>query len=127
MIDPEIVDVESVSSTTTRMQFGCGNVYLIADEAGGKLLRIFLKKGHTGLCVQALLEAIGRLLTIMVQQTDLDMHRVWKTLVGITCDGGSPFGSGKSCMDGVARVLREMYPRRFDPSYDFDELCAPTD
>lgn len=130
MIDPTDEDIDVVQSTTVKMRFACGSAYLIANDLNGQLLRVFLKKGHSGVCVQALLEAIGRLLTIMVQQTDLDMSRVWKTLIGITCESGSPFVDGTSCMDGVAKKLREMYPSRFTPDWETDEeteLCAPTD
>lgn len=131
MIDPTDEDIFTVvQSTTVKMKFACGSAYLIANDLNGKLLRVFLKKGHSGLCVQALLEAIGRLLTIMVQQTDLDMARVWKTLVGITCESGSPFVDGMSCVDGVAKKLREMYPQRFETDWespDEEEPCAPTD
>lgn len=98
-------------SSTRRVQLGCGYLYLIVDEHEGQPLRIFLKKGHGGICEQSLLEAIGRLVTIMIQRTDVDMRRVCKTLNGITCDKGLPDAVGKvSCMDVLAKELKRRYP-----------------
>ena len=135
MIDPSEVNIDCVVSKTKRCQFACDGVdqpvqsiYMIFNELYGQPLRLFLKKGHTGLCVQALLEAVARLLTIIIQQTDLDLERVWKTLIGITCHAGSEFVDGKSCMDALAKELKTCYPARFALA-DETEMwrCAPTD
>jgi len=107
VIDPNDPIVECVPSSTHKFTFGCGSVYAIIDEIEGRPFRVFIKKGHTGICNQALLEAIGRLLTIIVQRTDLDLDRVWRTLIGITCDSGT-FGR-VSCMDMLAKCLRGKY------------------
>lgn len=100
--------IEQVDSSTRRIRMGCGSVYRIMDEHDGQPLRLFLKKGHGGLCEQALMEAVGRLLTILIQRTDVDMRRVCKSLNGITCDQGM---AGKvSCLDVLAKELKKRYP-----------------
>lgn len=112
-IDPYDSALDCVKSITVKMDFACGTVYAIIDSLADCPVRVFMKKGHTGLCTQALLEAVGRLITLIICETDLGMDRVWHTLVGISCESGSPFESGNSCMDGLAKKLREFYPDKF--------------
>lgn len=108
MDQPSDEEIERVESSTKRIRLGCGSLYRILDEYDGQPLRLFIKKGHGGLCVQALLEAVGRLLTILIQRTDVDMRRVCKSLSGITCDQGM---AGKvSCLDVLAKELKARYP-----------------
>jgi len=104
---------ESHPSQTFRMRFPCDgpeqgprSTYAIVDSQEGAPYRVFLKRGHTGLCVQALLEAVGRLVTLLLQESDVPLERIWKTLVGITCSAGGAWG-GKSCMDLLAKVLKD--------------------
>lgn len=134
MIDSTDPAIENVLSTTKRFRFACDgrtslqSIYMIFDDLHGVPFRVFIKRGHTGLCTQALLEAIGRLLTIILQRTDLDLECVWKTLIGITCHAGSPVVSGTSCMDALARELKTRYSARFNMvGIEEDAPCAPTD
>ena len=108
---PGIVQVES---STKRFIFGCDGIgqspkslYVTIDDLDGRPFRVFIKKGHTGLCNQALLEAVGRLLTLMFQNTDLKLDRICRTLTGITCSGGTV--GRVSCMDALAKELRARY------------------
>jgi hypothetical protein len=118
-------EIEIVQSSTRKFVFGCGSMYLITDELRDRPLRVFLKKGHSGVCVQALLEAIGRLVTIMIQKTDLPLSRVEKTLKGITCEAGMVYQV--SCMDALARELEARFPERSKYVEEDYEPCAPTD
>lgn len=139
MIDPCDPDIEYASSRTFKLQFDCGSVYTILDDLREEPLRCFLKKGHTGLCPQALLEAVGRLVTIIFQSTDVPMRQIYLTLKGINCDAGSPFVCGVSCMDGLASKIKERWPdlveldesclepKAQEEEDDEEELCAPTD
>ena len=65
---------------------------------------------------QALLEGIGRLMTLIIQETDLPYERLHRTLKGITCEDGMV--GQVSCLDAWARFLEELYPER---------SCPPTD
>lgn len=110
-------------SSTRKMVFGCGSLYVVIDEVENRPFRVFLKKGHTGLCNQALLEAVGRLLTIIIQASDISLDRVWRTLVGINCDKGKV--DQLSCMDALARMLKAEYSAQVDVAPE--ELVSPTD
>src|SRR4030042_132902 len=129
MMNPTDSEIELVRSTTWKMKFACGSVYSLVNELDGWPFRVFLKKGHTGMCQQALLEVVGRLLTIIFQSTDVPLERVWHTLLGTTCESGSSFVSGMSCLDGLARILRENYLVRPSALASPEEIesCAPTD
>src|SRR4030042_4024817 len=96
MMNPTDSEIELVRSTTWKMKFACGSVYSLVNELDGWPFRVFLKKGHTGMCQQALLEGVGRLLTIIFQSTDVPLERVGHTLLGTTCKSGSSFVSGMS-------------------------------
>lgn len=98
--------VERRPSRTTRGQYRCGSVYLTVDEGdAGEPFRVLLRKGHVGMCQQALLGAVGRLLTIMLQETDIPRERLWHTLVGTNC--GEGMIEHLSCLDDLARMLWE--------------------
>ncbi len=130
MFDPNDPKICCSDSVTKRYYFACDGrdcpvkaFYFIFDQVNGNPLRVFLKRGHTGLCVQALLEAVGRLVTIVFQKTDLDLEVIWRTLIGIQCAGG--FVGRVSCMDALGRELKYRYANR-QPD-ELEELCAPTD
>jgi len=99
---------EFTRSKTTKYRFACngaGNpsksMYFINNFP-----RIFLKQGHTGSCRGALLETIGTLLTLIFEETDLPVERVWRSLIGISCSGGV-YGR-KSCMDALGQELKKQ-------------------
>ena len=96
---------EVVSNYTRKIRFGCGNVYVSINEFANLPVRTFLKLGKTGLCTRALLEAIGRLVTVMLEY-NIPLQRIQLTLAGIRCDKGI-VGEGRlSCLDGVAFELK---------------------
>lgn len=101
-------------------EMGCGTFYIIINEKEdepGKPYRVFLKHGHTGLCMQALLEAIGRLLTIIFQSTDVPLERVIETLTGINCEAGMIYRW--SCLDVFAKLLAKRYlPKKEEETDD---------
>ncbi len=101
-------DDDFTISKTTKYQFACDgpgkpvkSMYVINNFP-----RIMLKQGHTGSCRGALLETIGTLLTLIFEETDLPLDRVWQSLLGISCAGGV-YGR-KSCMDALGQELREQ-------------------
>lgn len=110
-------DVAATSSYTRKIAFGCGNLYLRMDEISLRPVRVFITVGKTGCCQRALLEAIGRLVSIMLERGD-SLKRIVHTLIGIRCSQAS-MGSirttaeGKrqpvvSCVDALARELEEF-------------------
>ena len=110
--------LERVSSYTTKTAFGCGNFYDTIDLFDEKEpCRTFLKLGKAGGCQRVLLESIARLITIILQDTDVPLERVYKTLCGMACDKGIWLhGEPRpvfcaSCMDKLAKGLKKYLPK----------------
>lgn len=112
----DINDVDHIRGFTRKITFGCGNVYITVNEISLRPVRVFAKAGKAGCCQRALLEAVGRLVTIMLERGD-PLDRVIHTLSGIRC-GESSMGSVRhkttgepevchSCMDALAKELKE--------------------
>ncbi len=111
-----IEDVDYIPGFTRKIVFGCGNMYLTVNEVTLRPIRVFIRIGKSGCCQRALLEAIGRLVTIMLERGD-PLDRVIHTLVGIRCAEASvgstrhklsgEMESCSSCMDALAKELKE--------------------
>ena len=99
---PEIVD-----NYTRKVQFGCGNVYISINVLVKKPVRSFLKLGKTGQCTRVLLEAIGRLITLMFEYS-VPIERIQQTLSGLRCAQGIPAIGRLSCMDAVGHDLKRF-------------------
>lgn len=109
-------EVEHMKGFTRKIVFGCGNLYLTVNEITFRPVRVFARVGKTGCCQKALLEAIGRLVTIMLEKGD-PLDRIIHTLVGIRCAEATMASirhklSGEtetctSCMDALAKELKE--------------------
>jgi hypothetical protein len=115
----DVQDVELTPCYTRKVAFGCGNMYLRVNVLHMRPVRVFIAVGKTGCCQRALLEAVGRLVTIMLERGD-PLERIIHTLVGIRCDQAS-LGSARtndageretctSCVDALAKELREFCP-----------------
>lgn len=91
-------------SRTLQMRYRCGSVFLTVDEDDrGAPFRVLIRKGHVGMCQQALLGAVGRLLTILLQETEIPVERLRKTLIGTGC--GEGMVGHMSCLDDLARMI----------------------
>ena len=96
--------VERRPSRTTRGLYRCGSVYLTVDESdAGEPFRVLVRKGHVGQCQQALLGAVARLATILLQE-GIPVERVVHTLIGTSC--GEGMVEHLSCLDDLAKMLR---------------------
>jgi hypothetical protein len=84
-------------------------LYITVNVLNGRVFRVFLKLGKTGVCQRALLESLGRLVTIMLQEQLTSLERICKTLSGIACDSGMV---GKpSCVHVLAQELKKFLPK----------------
>jgi hypothetical protein len=100
--------VERRPNSTFRGVYRCGSVYIhVNKDDESAPFRVLLNKGHTGNCQQALLEAIGRLVTLILQESDIPPDRVRHTLIGINC--GEGMVKHLSCMDDLARAVVGEY------------------
>lgn len=101
--DFDIDDCEMLEGYTRKVVFGCGTVYITVDQINLKPVRIFIRVGKAGHCERILLEAVGRLVTIMLERGH-PYDRIIHTLSGLRCDKGTV---GKlSCMDALAKELK---------------------
>jgi len=105
MCEYNIDDVELTESHTRKIPFGCGNVYITVDTINMRPVRVFIRLGKQGGCQRALMEAVGRLITIMFRRGD-PHEDIIKTLKGIRCDKG--IVKKLSCMDVLAKELEAM-------------------
>ena len=94
-----------IPSHTRKVIFGCGTLYLTADMLDNRLIRVFVRVGKVGCCQRALLESVGRLLTLIFEY-GVPVKRIMRTLMGIRCDKGMVGNGRLSCMDAVAKELR---------------------
>jgi len=113
----DIEGVDPIESYTRKVPFGCGNMYVDINVIKMRPVRVFIRIGKCGACQRALLEAVGRLVTIMLEQGD-PLERIVHTLIGIRCTEASVGSartdhSGKrqvvlSCMDALAKELKDF-------------------
>jgi hypothetical protein len=127
----DIDDIDSIPCYTRKITFGCGNMYLRVNVIHMRPVRVFIAVGKSGCCQRALLEAVGRLVTIMLERGD-QLERIIHTLVGIRCSEAS-FGSARttdagerevclSCLDALAKELKEfIVPQHYGPEIPEDE------
>ena len=102
------VDYSAIMQSYTRkVRFGCGTLYVTVDTESNLPTRMFVRVGKAGCCQRALLESVGRLLTLNLEY-QVPIKRSMLTLAGIRCDKGA-MGQGKlSCMDAVSKELRSF-------------------
>lgn len=106
--EPEML--EQVDSTTTKTTFGCGNFYSTIDTlVGGIPCRSFLRLGKAGGCQRCLLQTVACLLTIILQDTNIPLERVCKTMSNMACDQGGV--RDKSCIDSLSKGLKQYLPK----------------
>lgn len=109
-IQEDDVRVDWRPSRTYRCSFRCGSVYIhINHDDWSQPFRLLMNKGHTGNCQQCLLEAIGRLVTLQLQESDIPTERLHKTLMGINC--GEGMVGHLSCMDDLAWAIIDDFER----------------
>lgn len=101
---------EVAEGKTVKRRFGCGNLYVTINAKDGKVHSVFMRIGKSGGCQRAVLEALGRLATILLEETDGDVEKVIHTLQGIRCDQGGIGPGHMSCADCLANELKKYLP-----------------
>ncbi len=108
-------DLEKTSSVTRKVEFNCGNLYLIIDEVHGHPVRVNFVIGKTGCCQRSLLSSIANLVNMSLEELT-PLERISKALIGNRCVGfkeetaGESFVGKLSCSDAIAVALREYVP-----------------
>jgi len=95
---------------TEKIKTSRGSLYVTVNTVDGKPIEVFANIGKSGGDVSALSEAIGRLISIALQN-GVDVKNIINTLINIT--GAQPIWSDgkliKSVPDAIAQVLKEHF------------------
>ncbi|MDH4036822.1 MAG: vitamin B12-dependent ribonucleotide reductase [Candidatus Krumholzibacteria bacterium] len=100
---------ESVSGRTTRMETGCGNLYVTTNETSDGPFELFASIGKTGGCAASQTEAIGRLVSLSLR-SGVDPNAVARQLRGVRCPYPSWNRGNKvlSCADAIGQALEKF-------------------
>jgi len=99
---------ESLKSTTYQVETGSGTLYVIISSMDNKPFEMFCSIGKSGFSTMANAEAIGRLVSLCLQN-EISTTKIIKQLEGI---GGSEpsYYDGvviQSIPDGIAQILKK--------------------
>ncbi|HEX5131000.1 MAG TPA: vitamin B12-dependent ribonucleotide reductase [Candidatus Krumholzibacteria bacterium] len=100
---------EIVTGRTTRMETGCGNVYVTTNETADGPFELFAQIGKTGGCAASQTEAIGRLVSLSLR-SGVDPRAVARQLRGVRCPYPSWNRGNKvlSCADAIGQALENF-------------------
>ncbi len=97
---------------TDKVKTSRGSLYVTVNTINDKPIEVFANIGKSGGDVSALSEAIGRLISIALQN-GVDVKNIINTLINIT--GAQPIWSNgrliKSVPDAIAQVLKEHFQK----------------
>lgn len=94
--------------STTRVETGCGHLYVTVNRDNGNIIEIFATLGKAGGCAKAQGEAITRALTLGLKY-GVPAEEIVKQFDNIRCpspalDDGIQI---QSCADAIAKVLKK--------------------
>ncbi len=100
---------------TDKIKTSRGTLYVTVNTVDDKPIEVFANIGKSGGDISALSEAIGRLISIALQN-GVDVKNIINTLISIT--GAQPIWSNgkliKSVPDGIAQILRDHFQKVSD-------------
>ena len=99
-----------VPSECHKVATGCKKLYITIGSIDGKPIEVFITAGHTGDCVKAFNEALGRAVSIGLQY-GIPIEEYIKQLAGIQCEHPLDFPKElavKSCPDALAKTLKGL-------------------
>lgn len=105
MLQPE-KRPKAIAGVTTRYALGCGNLYVTVNSKDGQAFEVFATLGKAGGCPQAMLEAICRMVSVVLR-AGVDAQVIVKHLRGVQCPQ-SAWEDGEqllSCPDCIGRAL----------------------
>ena len=106
-----------LSSNTHIVETGNGKMYVTVCDYKGRPLELFIAIGKSGTIINTFSEAVGRLISIMLQNS-IPIEEITKTLIGINSDRSvwSRFEETDkkpsqilSIPDGIAQLLNRYY------------------
>ena len=99
-----------LSGTTPRYKTGCGWVYITINvDDSGYPVEVFAHMGKSGGCGSAILESIGRLISVSLR-CDVDAAELASQLVNIECPNKT-FDEGihiTSCPSAIGQAVKDV-------------------
>ena len=99
-----------VPSESHEVKTGCKKLFITIGSVEDKPIEIFITAGHTGECVKAFNEALGRAISIGLQY-GIPVEEYVRQLQGIQCEHPLDFPKEqavKSCPDALAKTLKSV-------------------
>ncbi len=94
---------------TTKVNTGCGSLYVTINEDEHGLCEVFSSMGRAGACKAAQSEAVSRLISLALR-SGVDTAAILKSIKGIRCPSPA-LGGAASCPDAIARAVIEHMDR----------------
>ncbi len=101
---------DTLFGTTTKIQTGCGSLYVTINKNGSKPIEVMAHLGHTGGCSACQNEALTRSITLGLRY-GVPVDELTDQLRGIQCPNPNLWPKESrtlSCPDAIARVLKEF-------------------
>ncbi|MGE4546212.1 MAG: vitamin B12-dependent ribonucleotide reductase [Desulfurella sp.] len=111
---------------TEKLKTSRGSLYVTVNTLNGKPIEVFANIGKSGGDISALSEAIGRLISIALQN-GVDVEKIVNTLINIT--GAQPIWNEgrliKSVPDAIAQVLKDHFlEKKVEKNYEECPECG---
>lgn len=103
---------KTLEGTSTRVETGCGNLYVTVGCNGKRPIEVFATLGKAGGCSRGQNEALTRSISLGLKY-GIPIKEYVEELEGIQCPMPNMWPKGDrilSCADGIAKVLREYIP-----------------
>ena len=113
---------EKLNGSTYKVITGYGNMYITINESDkGEPIELFATIGKSGGSIMAKTEAIGRLITLLLQ-SKVHVSEITEQLKGITGEQPLAVGVGMSLSipDSIGKLLEREYVKK-ECSYDRNE------
>ena len=93
-----------IKGHTDLIATGCGKLYCTISDKDEPYQEVFLNMGKCGGCAPSFLDAIGRLISIALNEEKVTLATVKRALQGIRCP--TPLYEGAlSCADAIAKAI----------------------
>ncbi len=93
---------DEVQGKKIRIKTTCGTLFVSVGYVDGKIIEVFPQMGKSGSCGNSMLEAVGRLISISLQE-GISVEDIIKQLRNIRCPEQTK--EFYSCIDAVARII----------------------
>lgn len=104
---------EKLNGFTIKVKTGLGNTYITINEQDNKPIEIFATVGKSGKSITAKTEAIGRLISLNLQN-GCPVEKIIEQLKGIAGENSLPGDENRylSIPDAIGKVLEDHYAKK---------------